>query len=211
VCACVCESVFVCVCMIVPACDHVCVCVCVRARMRTCVRACACVCVRLCVRACESACVCACARLRGFVRACVAHLVSGRARPCARWCHPSDPALCTKVNEIQRSLLHGQVRLHASKRTMQNVAMTITTVLEEAVSHMQLQLHSLPVKRWRKRKSASGSRHLQDAKKHARQISLDEVARGRLANSRYQGATCFCRLLHPFCSSDTNRFVDRYV
>jgi len=60
----------------------VCVCVCVRARRRARVRACVRVCmrefVRLCVRACESACVGACARLCVFVRACVAHLVSGR-------------------------------------------------------------------------------------------------------------------------------------
>jgi len=63
---------------------------------------------------------------------------------------------------------------------------------------MQLQLHSLPVKRCRKRKSAGGNRHLQDAKKHARQVSLDEVAGGGLANSRYRGATCFRPLLHPF-------------
>ena len=76
--------------MIVPACDRVCVCA--RARVRAYVRACACVCVqecvRLCVRACESACVYACARLRVFMRACLVHLVSGRARPRACWCHP---------------------------------------------------------------------------------------------------------------------------
>jgi len=106
------------------------------------------------------------------------------------------------VNEIQRGLLHGQVRLHADKRTVQNVAMTIMTALEEAL--MQLQLHSLPVKRWHKHKSTSGNRHLQDAKKHARQISLDEVAGGGLANSRYQGATCFRPLLdlHPHSGSN---------
>jgi len=63
---------------------------------------------------------------------------------------------------------------------------------------MQLQLHSLPVKMWRKRKFVGGNRHLQDAKKHTRQISLDEVAGGGLANSRYQGATFFRPLLHPF-------------
>ena len=57
----------------------------------------------------------------------------------------------SNVNEIQKGLLHGQVHLHADKHTVQNVAMTITTVLEEAVSRMQLQLHSLPMKRWRKR------------------------------------------------------------
>ena len=108
------------------------------------------------------------------------------------------PVLRSKVNEIQRGLLHGQVLLHADKHTVQNVAMTITTALEEAVSRMQLQLHSLPMKRWRKRKSAGGNRHLQDAKKRARQISLDEVAGGGLANSRYRGATCFRPLLHPF-------------
>jgi len=68
------------------------------------------------------------------------------------------------VNEIQKGLLHGQVHLHADKHTVQNVAMTITTVLEEAVSRMQLQLHSLPMKRWRKRKSAGGNRHLQEQK-----------------------------------------------
>jgi len=72
---------------------------------------------------------------------------------------------------------------------VQNVAMKITTALEEAVSHMQLQLHSLPMKRWRKPKSAGGNRHLQNAKKHAQQISLDEVAGGGLANSRCRGAT----------------------
>jgi len=83
------------------------------------------------------------------------------------------------------------VCLHAYKHTVQNVAMTITTALEEAISRMQLQLYLLPVKRWRKRKSVGGKRHLQDAKKHARQISLDEVAGGGLANSRYQGATFF--------------------
>jgi hypothetical protein len=101
---------------------------------------------------------------------------------------PCDPALRSEVNEIQRGLLHGQVRLHADKHTVQNIAMTITTALEEAVSRMQLQLHSLPVKRWRKRKSAGGNRRLQDAKKHARQILLEEVAGGGLANSRYRGA-----------------------
>jgi len=102
------------------------------------------------------------------------------------------------VNEIQKSLLHGQVHLYANKHMVQNVAMTITTALEEAVSRMQLQLHSLPMKRWCKRKSAGGNRHLQDAKKHARQILLDEVAGGGLANSRCRGATSFCPLLHPF-------------
>ena len=101
------------------------------------------------------------------------------------------------MNEIQRGLLHGQVRLHADKRPVQNVAMTITTALEEAVIRMQLQLHSLPVKRWRKHTSAGGNRHLQDAKMHARQILLDEVVGGGLANSRYRGATCFRPLLHP--------------
>jgi len=79
------EYVFVCEYMIVSVCDCVCVCTCVRACVRAYVCACACVCVRecvrLCVRACESACVYACARLRVFVRACVVHLVSGRARP----------------------------------------------------------------------------------------------------------------------------------
>ena len=98
------------------------------------------------------------------------------------------------MNEIQRVLLHGQVHLHAEKHTVQNVAMTITTALEEAVSRMQLQLHSLPMKRWRKRKSAGGNWHLQDAKKHARQILLDEVAGGGLANRRCRGATCFLHL-----------------
>ena len=111
---------------------------------------------------------------------------------------PSDPAQRSKVNEIQRGLLHGQVHLNANKHTVQNVAMTITTALEEAVSCMQLQLHSLPMKRWRKRKSAGGNRHLQDAKKHARQISLHEVARGGLANSRCRGSTCFRTLLDAF-------------
>jgi len=90
------------------------------------------------------------------------------------------------------------VHLHADKHTVQNVAMTITTALEEAVSCMQLQLHSLPMKRWRKRKFAGGNSHLQNAKKHAQQISLDEVAGGGLANSRCRGATCFCTPLHPF-------------
>ena len=90
------------------------------------------------------------------------------------------------------------MHLHADKHMVQNVAMKITTALEEAVSHMQLQLHSLPMKRWRKPKSAGGNRHLQNAKKHAQQISLDEVAGGGLANSRCQGATCFRTLLHPF-------------
>jgi len=90
------------------------------------------------------------------------------------------------------------VRLHANKHTVPNVAMTIMTAPEEVVSRMQLQLHSLPVKRWRKRKSAGGNRHLQDAKKRARQISLDEVAGGWLVNSQYRGATCFLPLLHPF-------------
>jgi len=66
------------------------------------------------------------------------------------------------------------VRLHANKHTVQIVAMTITKALEVAVSRMQLQLHSLPVKRWRKRKSAGGNRHLQDAKMHARQILLEK-------------------------------------
>jgi len=75
---------------------------------------------------------------------------------------------------------------------------TIMTAPEEAVSYMQLQLHSLPVKKWRKRKSVGGNRHLQDAKKHARQILLHEVAGGGLANHRYRGATCFRPLLHPF-------------
>jgi len=89
------------------------------------------------------------------------------------------------------------VHLHADKHTVQNIAMTITTALEEAVSRMQLQLHSLPMKRWRKRKSAGENRHLQNTKKHAQQISLDEVAGGRLANSRCRGATCFRTLLHP--------------
>jgi len=88
------------------------------------------------------------------------------------------------------------VRLHANKYTAQNVAMTITTALEEAVSRMQLQLHSLPVKRWHIRKSAGGNRHLQDAKKHVRQMSMDEVAGSGLANSRYRGATFFRPLLH---------------
>jgi hypothetical protein len=92
------------------------------------------------------------------------------------------------------------VHLHADKHTVQNVAMTITTALEEAVSRMQLQLHSLPMKRWRKGKSAGGNRHLQDAKMHTRQISLDEVAGGGLANSCCRGATCFRTLLHPFTS-----------
>ena len=77
------------------------------------------------------------------------------------------------MNEIQRGLLHGQVH-----HTVQNVAMTITTTLEEVVSRIQLQLHSLPMKRWRKRKFAGGNRHLQDAKKLARQILLNEVAGG---------------------------------
>ena len=53
------------------------------------------------------------------------------------------------------------------------------------------------MKSWRKRKSAGGNRHLQ-AKMHTRQISLNEVAGGGLANSRCQGATCFRTLLHPF-------------
>jgi len=92
------------------------------------------------------------------------------------------------------------VHLHANKHTVQNVAMTITTALEEAVSRMQLQLHSLPMKRWRKRKSAGENRHLQDAKMHTRQISLYEVAGGGLANSCCRGATCFRTLLHPFTS-----------
>ena len=168
------------------------VCVCVR----TCARACVHMCVHVHVYACESACVCACvrARVRAFTRArvcafsCVrawftyylGDLASGRASAT-----PSDPpALRSKVNEIQRGLLHGQVHLHADKHTVQNVAMTITTALEEAVSRMQLQLHSLPMKRWRKRKSAGGNRHLQDAKKHARNFSLEKVAGGGLANSR---------------------------
>ena len=99
------------------------------------------------------------------------------------------------MNEIQRGLLRGQVRLHAYNCTVQNVGMTITTALEEAVSRMQLQLHSLPMKRWRKRKSAGGNRHLQHAKKHAQQILLDEVAGGGLANSRCRGVTCFRTLL----------------
>ena len=108
------------------------------------------------------------------------------------------PVLRSKVNEIQRGLLHGQVHLHANKHTVQNVAMTIMTTLDEAVSCMQVQLHSLLMKRWRKRKSAGGNRHLQDAKMHTQQISLDEVAGGRLANSCCRGATCFRTLLHPF-------------
>jgi hypothetical protein len=90
------------------------------------------------------------------------------------------------------------VHLHADKHTVQNVAMTITTALEKAVSRIQLQLHSLPMKRWRKRKCAGGNRNLQNAKKHAQQISLDEVGGGGLANSRCRGATCFHTLLHPF-------------
>ena len=58
----------------------VCVCVCARARVRACVRACACVCVREYVRLCVHA--------SARFRACgVAHLVYGRARPRARWCH----------------------------------------------------------------------------------------------------------------------------
>ena len=74
---------------------------------------------------------------------------------------PSDPpALRSKVSEIQRGLLHGQVHMHADTHTVQHVAMTITLALEEAVSRMQLQLHSLPMKRWRKRKSAGGNGHL---------------------------------------------------
>ena len=127
------------------------------------------------------------------MRACFVDLAPGRASAT-----PSDPPdLRSKVNEIQRGLLHGHVHLHADKHTVQNVAMTITTVLEEAASRMQLQLHSLPMKSWRKRKSAGGNRHLQ-AKMHTRQISLNEVAGGGLANSRCQGATCFRTLLHPF-------------
>ena len=85
------------------------------------------VCVCACVRACESACVCACARLCVFVRACVVHLVSGRARPRACWCRPVRcwSALRSNVDEIQRDLLHGQVRLHADKCTVQNVAVSL--------------------------------------------------------------------------------------
>jgi len=76
--------------------------------------------------------------------------------------------------------------------------MTITTALEEGVNRMQLQLRSLLMKTWRKRKTVGGNRQLQDTKKHARKISLDEVAGGGLANGRCRGATCFCTLLHPF-------------
>jgi len=116
--------------MIVPACDRVCVCACVRMRVRACVR-------RVRVYACESACVCACvrARVRAFVRACVCKFLCVRA--CVRgspsvWVSsspgalvppvPSDPAQRSKVNEIQRGLLHGQVRVHADRHTVQNVA-----------------------------------------------------------------------------------------
>jgi len=88
--------------------------------------------------------------------------------------------------------------MHADTHTVQHVAMTITLALEEAVSRMQLQLHSLPMKRWRKRKFAGGNRDLQDAKMHTRQISMNEVAGGGLAKSRCREATCFCPLLHPF-------------
>jgi len=87
---------------------------------------------------------------------------------------------------------------------VQNVALTITTTLEEAVSRMQLQLNSLPMKRWRKCKSAGGNRRLQDAQKHAQQISLDEVAGGGLANSRCRVATCFRTLRHSSLHSGSN-------
>jgi len=71
--ACLCPSLFVCVCVracayIFFVCVRVCVCLCVRFFMRACVCVCACVhvygcvcaCVCVCVRVCVYACVCAC-------------------------------------------------------------------------------------------------------------------------------------------------------
>ena len=152
--------------------------------------------VRLCVRA--------SARFRACVRGSPSVWASsppGELVPPA----PSDPALRSKVNEIQRlgGLLHGQAHLHADKHTVQNAAMT----LEEAVSRMKLQLQSLPVKRWRKRKSTGGNRHLQDAKKHARQISLDEIAGGGLAKSRYRVSRA--DKLFLFCSPVSPSWAER--
>ena len=127
-----------CVCVYNCACMCLCVGVCVRARARACM--CACMCAYMHVYACVCACVCACvrARVRAFVRALVwvfscvrAWLTSflGKLAPGRAGATPSDPALRSKGNEIMRGLLHGQVRLHADKRTVQNVAMTITTAL----------------------------------------------------------------------------------
>jgi len=80
--------------------------------------------------------------------------------------------------------------MHGAKCSHDPVA-TITTAPGEANNLMQLQQHSLQTQ------IMGGQRHLQAGKSAPNKTSLDEVAKGGLANSRYRGATYFRPLLHP--------------